>query len=169
MKTIELEIDDRGISVSTDPRRRPKRIDNLLVVSGAPGRRTIEAVGTSTVDQPATPDGTRRAATPFDPLSFDPELAEAMTRYLALSHEGLLASIVGSLLGRRLVRLRWSEWGRVSAKHRRSYLEAVGRYAEVEVNGRLAIHRSFMRWVPFQGPKIEDWAVAERGTDSRPD
>ena len=168
MKTIELQIDDTGISVGSDPGPAPKRIDNILVVSGNPGRR-IEAVGTATIDQPAKPDGTRRALPAFDHVAFDPELAEAMTRYLTLGDEGLLASVLGSLLGPRLVRLRWSEWGGISPEHRRSYLEAVGRYADVEVNGRLAVHRSFLRWILFLGPRIEAWAVAARGSGSGPE
>ena len=164
MKTIELHIDDAGISVRTDPGRRPTRVDNILVVSGIPGRRRIQAVGTATVDQQAKADGPVRAVPPFDPVDFDPELAEAMTRYLSRGDEGPFAAMLGSLLGPRLVRLRWSAWGGVPVQRRRSYLEAVGRYADVEVNGRLATHRSFLRWILFQGPKIDAWAIAARGT-----
>jgi hypothetical protein len=155
MKTVELWVDETDIRFNHGVGSPLERMANLCVLSGLPGRQRIEAIGTATVDRPTGADDVLRVVRPFDSADFDPDLAEAITRYVLAVHEGPLASIRGSLPGQMLIRLRWPGWVRLSEEHRRSYLNAVSRVADVEVNGRLAAHRSLIRALLFMGPKIE--------------
>jgi hypothetical protein len=158
MRTIDLAVEGDSLLVSDGSGRAPERLENSIVIRDkGKGRRMVDAIGSASesVEQPG-----QRKLRPFDIEQFDPSLAEAVVYYLLRKADGSMSALRSLVLvSRGTVRLRWPEWSRLAAEHRRSFVRLVGQWADLEVNGRIALHRTWTRSLLFQGPLIERWAV----------
>lgn len=134
----------------------PEVIENVAVLRD---NQEIVAFGTSKVTSPASLNASYRAHQPFAVEAFNPDLAEAVTRHLVMLGDERSGARLRAIFGRGEVRLRWTDWPRLSPEQRRSYLRSVAIVADVEVNGRMAVRGSRLRSLLGLGPSIQPWAV----------
>ena len=158
MRTIDLAVEGDSLIVSDGSGRAPERLENSIAIRDqGKGRRMVVAIGSASelAEQPG-----QRKLRPFDTQEFDPALAEAVVCYFLRKPEGSMSALRSLVLvPRGAVRLRWPEWSRLSAEERRSFLTLVGRWGDLELNGRIALRRTWTRSLLFQGPLVERWAV----------
>jgi hypothetical protein len=154
--SIDLDVAGNNLRVTFDRDCPAEVIENVAVLrDGA----VIEAFGSSTIAGPSRPNARYRVERPFDSEAFNPDLAEAVTRHLVMLCDERSGARLRAMFGRGAVRLRWSDWPRLSPIDRKSYLHGVSVIADVEVNGRIAARGSILRSLLGIGPSIQAWAV----------
>jgi len=157
MNAVELDIDRDVIRISYGAGHPPEVIENAAVLDD---KQRIQALGATTTQEPASPNTTYRTLRIFDDAAFYPDLAETATRYFATRSDRRSGNPFLGAFGRGVVRIRWVQWPSLSAEDRRSFLEAVAKTADVEINGRLAIHGKRVGSILGIRPTVEAWAVA---------
>jgi hypothetical protein len=157
MNSVDIEIEPDVIRVSYGGGHPPEVIENAAVIDD---KQRIQAIGSVRAEGPAIPNTTYRVFRIFDGEVFYRDLAQAATEYFATRSDRRSGNLIRWALGRGAVRIRWPEWPSLSVDDRRSFLEAVARTANVEINGRVAIHGTWARSILRLRPTVESWAVA---------
>lgn len=145
------------IRISYGTGHPPEVIENAAVIDD---KQRIQAFGATTTGEPASPNTTYRILRIFDDAAFYPDLAETATRYFATRSDRRSGNLLLWAIARGLVRIRWVQWPSLSAEDRRLFLESVAQTADVEINGRVAVHSKRLRSILGIRPTVEAWAVA---------
>jgi hypothetical protein len=171
VRTIDMEVEGDDLLVSDSYGRSRERLENAMVVHHEDRRRpVVDAIGSASISPGAIPNpgADYRVHRPFDVHDFDPALAEGVLYYFLRRTYGAASIVRVILRSRGVARLRWAEWAHLSATDRRSFLMGVGRWADVEINGRSAASLSRLRSLFGKDPTIEEWATeAQAPTASR--
>jgi hypothetical protein len=156
LSSIEIDVGRDLLRVAFGRGQPPEVIENVAVLRD---NHVIVAFGTSKVNSIASANATYRAQRPFSVEAFNPDLADAVTRHLVMLGDERSGARLRAIFGRGEVRLRWTDWPRLSPEQRRSYLRSVAIKADIEINGRMAVRGSHLRSVLGIDPSIESWAV----------
>jgi len=157
---VEMRIDETNVTVSRTGLKWRLDDSNRIVLGENARGRVILGIGApggigDRTDAAVSRQGGRMLRA-FDAVNFDPDVSRSATRWW--SYRGVAAGARHQTLAfvftRPVLHILWSGWDAVPLEARRRYLDLVGTWADVVINGRRAVAWPLVRRLSRRPPQV---------------